>query len=165
MYKAQHDKRAREISCNIRDQVWLDTKKTDVGLSRKLCNKWQGTYHITEVKGSSTYRLRRCSDDVPNKVLINVNRLKKFYDSQDRPTNNVEVPTDDEMSDDEDNEEENAQDAEETVQTVIQPDSTEPVRNDTRVQRHTNDDRKNEDSDLCLVERIVKAKCINKNAL
>ncbi|CAG2217030.1 unnamed protein product [Mytilus edulis] len=161
-YKAQHDKRAREISYNIRDKVWLDTKKTEVGLSRKLCNKWQGPYYITEVKGKSTYRLRRCSDDVPIKGLINVNRLKKFYDPQDRPTNNVDVPTDDEMSDDDDNEEvENAEDDDEIGQTDTQPDSNDPTQNNTQVQRHTNDDRKNDDSDLYLVERIVKAKRIN----
>ena len=64
------------------------------------------------------------------------------------------------MSDDED-EEENAQDADEIVQTDTQPDSNDPTQNDTQVQRHTNDDRKNDDSDLYLVERIVKAKRIN----
>ncbi|VDI21081.1 Hypothetical predicted protein, partial [Mytilus galloprovincialis] len=37
----------------------------------------------------------------------------------------------------------------------------DPTQNDTQVQRHTNDDRKNDDSDLYLVERIVKAKRIN----
>ncbi|CAC5384529.1 unnamed protein product [Mytilus coruscus] len=85
-----------------------------------------------------------------------------FYDPQDRPTNNVDVPTDDEMSDDEDNEEKNAEDADEIVQTDTQPDSNDPIRNDTtQVQRHTNDDRNNDDSDLYLVERIVKAKRIN----
>ncbi|CAC5417686.1 unnamed protein product [Mytilus coruscus] len=87
-----------------------------------------------------------------------IEKLKKFYDPQDRPTNNVDVPTDDEMSDDEDNEEENAEDADEIVQTDTQPDSNDPIRNDTQVQRHTNDDRNNDDSDLYLVERIVKAK-------
>ncbi|CAC5407871.1 unnamed protein product [Mytilus coruscus] len=86
---------------------------------------------------------------------------KKFYDPQDRPTNNVDVPTDDEMSDDEDNEEKNAEDADEIVQTDTQPDSNDPIRNNTQVQRHTNDDRNNDDSDLYLVERIVKAKRIN----
>ncbi|CAC5365054.1 unnamed protein product [Mytilus coruscus] len=41
------------------------------------------------------------------------------------------------------------------------PDSNDPIRNDTQIQRHTNDDRNNDDSDLYLVERIVKAKRIN----
>ncbi|CAC5363969.1 unnamed protein product [Mytilus coruscus] len=42
------------------------------------------------------------------------------------------------------------------------PDSSDPIRNDTQIQRHTNDDRNNDDSDLYLVERIVKkAKRIN----
>ena len=90
-------------------------------------------------------------------------RLKQYHDPQDtnkcRPTSNVDVSTDDEMSDDED-EEENAQDADEIVQTDTQPDSNDPTQNDTQVQRHTNDDRKNDDSDLYLVERIVKAKVL-----
>ncbi|CAC5380701.1 unnamed protein product [Mytilus coruscus] len=95
-------------------------------------------------------------------VLARAITRENAREAQKKPTNNVDVPTDDEMSDDEDNEEENAQDAEETVQTDTQPDSNEPVRNDTQVQRHTNDDRKNEDSDLYLVKRIVKAKRIKK---
>ncbi|CAC5413251.1 unnamed protein product [Mytilus coruscus] len=74
------------------------------------------------------------------------------YILDDDPLNNVDVPTDDEMSDGEDNEE-NAQDAEKIVQTDTQPEN--------QVQRHTNDDRNNDDSDLYLVERIVKAKRIN----
>ncbi|VDI16569.1 Hypothetical predicted protein [Mytilus galloprovincialis] len=98
----------------------------------------------------------------PSKVGPVAKQLKKFYDPQDRPTNNVDVPTDDEMSDDDDNEEvENAEDDDEIGQTDTQPDSNDPTQNNTQVQRHTNDDRKNDDSDLYLVERIVKAKRIN----
>ncbi|CAC5397899.1 CBX5 [Mytilus coruscus] len=41
------------------------------------------------------------------------------------------------------------------------PRLNDPIRNDTQVQRHTNDDRNNDDSDLYLVERIVNAKRIN----
>ncbi|VDI13638.1 Hypothetical predicted protein [Mytilus galloprovincialis] len=152
-YKAQHDKNAREATFKIRDKVWMDTKTTPVGYSRKLCNKWQGPYYITEVTGKNTYKLRRCSDDVPIKGPVNANRLKQYHDPQDRPTNNVDVPTDDEMSDDED-EEENAQDADEIVQTDTQPEN--------QVQRNTDDIRTNDDPDLYQVERIIHAKRINK---
>ncbi|VDI15195.1 Hypothetical predicted protein [Mytilus galloprovincialis] len=75
-YKAQHDKNAREATFKIRVKVWMDTKTTPVGYSRKLCNKWQGPYYITEVTGKNTYKLRRCSGDVPIKGPVNANRLK-----------------------------------------------------------------------------------------
>ncbi|CAC5374986.1 unnamed protein product [Mytilus coruscus] len=136
-YKAQHDKNAREATFRIRDKVWMDLKTMPVGYSRKLCNKWQGPYYITEVTSRNTYKLRRCSDDVPIKGPVNANSLKQYHDPQDRPTNNVDVPTDDEMSDDEDNEEENAQDAEKIVQTDTQPEN--------QVQRHTDNIRTNDD--------------------
>ncbi|CAG2254581.1 unnamed protein product [Mytilus edulis] len=131
----------------------MDTKTTPVGYSRKLCNKWQGPYYITEVTGKNTYKLRRCSDDVPIKGPVNANRLKQYHDPQDRPTNNVDVPTDDEMSDDED-EEENTQDTDEIVQNDIQPEN--------EVQRNNDDNRTNDDPDMYQVERIIHAKRINK---
>ncbi|CAC5388195.1 unnamed protein product [Mytilus coruscus] len=124
-------------------------------------HSFNSSYSRSQDKSTNSALLVTYGDDVPIKGLINVNRLKKFYDSQDRPTNNVDVPTDDEMSDDEDNEEKNDENADEIVQTDTQPDSNDPIRNDTQVQRHTNDDRNNDDSDLYLVERIVKAKRIN----
>ncbi|XP_071176347.1 chromo domain-containing protein cec-1-like [Mytilus edulis] len=65
------------------------------------------------------------------------------------------------MSDDDDNEEEIAEDDDEIVRTDTQPDSNDPTQNDTQVQRNTNDVRNNDDSDLYLVERIVKSKRIN----
>ncbi|VDI07329.1 Hypothetical predicted protein [Mytilus galloprovincialis] len=126
-YKAQHDKNAREATFKIRDKVWMDTKTTPVGYSRKLCNKWQGPYYITEVTGKNTYKLRRCSDDVPIKGPVNANRLKQYHDPQDRPTNNVDVPTDDD-----DDEEKIAEGDDEIVQTDTQPDSNDPTQNDTQ---------------------------------
>ncbi|VDI35440.1 Hypothetical predicted protein [Mytilus galloprovincialis] len=80
----------------------------------------------------------------PSKVGPVAKQLKKFYDPQDRPTNNVDVPTDDEMSDDDDDnkEAENAEDDDEIGQTDIQPENEVPP--------NTDDIRTNDDPDLYL---------------
>ncbi|CAG2184663.1 unnamed protein product [Mytilus edulis] len=71
------------------------------------------------------------------------------------------LQTEDSNHDDDDNEEEIVEDDDEIIQTDTQQESNNPTQNNTQVQRHTNDDRKNDDSDLYLVERIVKSKRIN----
>lgn len=51
-YKIQHDKNAKEPHFAVRDKVWLDSKKHPVGLSPKLCNRWDGPYYIAEDRGN-----------------------------------------------------------------------------------------------------------------
>ena len=89
-YKAQHDKKAKEPVFQVRDKVWLDTRKHPVGLSPKMCKRWDGPYYITEDRGNHTFKLRRCSDNAPVKVPMNANRLRLYHDPQDRPTDHVE---------------------------------------------------------------------------
>ncbi|CAC5426670.1 unnamed protein product [Mytilus coruscus] len=158
-YKAQHDKNIERQFLEFEIKFgWIQRLRH----SRKLCNKWQGPYYITEVTGKNTYKLRRCSDDVTIKGTVNANRLKQYHDPQNRPTNNVDCPTDDEMSDNEDNDGENDQNTDEIVQIRTQPDTGQPFQIENQVQRHTDDIRTNDDPDLYQVERIIKAKLIHK---
>ena len=49
-----------------------------IGLSPKLCNKWDGPYYITDVADNNTVKLRRYSDNVELKTRINVTRLRPY---------------------------------------------------------------------------------------
>ncbi|CAG2195478.1 unnamed protein product [Mytilus edulis] len=148
-----------------KDGIAVDTTKTDAiktfpipqNITDVRAFLGLANYYRKFVKGfskiaSPLHRLL-VKDDVPIKGPVNANRLKQYHDPQDRPTNNVDVPTDDEMSDDED-EEENTQDADEIVQNDIQPEN--------EVQRNNDDNRTNDDPDMYQVERIIHAKRINK---
>lgn len=97
--------------------------------------------------------LRRCSDNAAVKVPTNANRLKRFYDPQDRPTNNE---TND--SDDDDNEEQ---------EPDAQPDDNIHTDNNDDTHQQNNDDNTNSDNDinndenLYMVEKIIKTKIDN----
>ena len=147
----QHHKNAKEQNFAVRDKVWNDSKKHTVGLSPKLCNRWDGPYYRNEDRGNQTYTcmLRRCSDNAP----VNANRLKRFYDPQDRPTNNEAND-----SDDDDNEEQ---------EPVAQPKDNIHTDNNDDTHQQNNDDNTNSDNDICndeylyMVEKIIKTKIDN----
>ncbi|VDI75598.1 Hypothetical predicted protein [Mytilus galloprovincialis] len=86
-YKTQHDKNVEEPSFYILDKVWLYCTRTPVGLSPKLQRKWTGPYYIAEHIGEYTYRLRKASDNKILKAPVHANRLKKYLDPKNRPTN------------------------------------------------------------------------------
>ena len=86
-YKTQYDKKALETRLEPGDQVWLYCIKTPKGVSRKLHRKWLGPYYITQRGPNHTFKLRRCRDNEELKSLVHANRLKKYYDPRDRPTN------------------------------------------------------------------------------
>ncbi|CAG2245678.1 unnamed protein product [Mytilus edulis] len=86
-YKTQHDKNVEEPTFFILDKVWLYCTRTPVGLSPKLQRKWTGPYYIAEHIGEYTYRLRKASDNKILKAPVHANRLKKYLDPKNRPTN------------------------------------------------------------------------------
>ena len=86
-YKKQYDKTSKDSNLEAGDQVWLFCIKTPKGASRKLWRKWIGPYYITQKGPNHTFKLRKCSDNVEVKSLIHANRLKRYFDPKDRPTN------------------------------------------------------------------------------
>ena len=54
------------------------------GLSPKLSHKWTGPYYVTEVTGRNTVKLRWCSSNKDVRSRINITRLRKYYDPDDR---------------------------------------------------------------------------------
>ncbi|ESO98705.1 hypothetical protein LOTGIDRAFT_158653 [Lottia gigantea] len=118
------------------------------GLAPKLCKKWLGPYYIVDNKPNHTFKLRRFSDDKPLKSLVNVARLKQYYDPATRPTNIPEI-SDGEM-DPEEITEESAQMLDEP-QNHTQPDNTHPLdQQPTQRHKQLSDDQ---------IEKIIK--CAN----
>ncbi|XP_061175622.1 uncharacterized protein LOC133184550 [Saccostrea echinata] len=89
-YKTQHDKRATPPEFRIHEKVWLRSKKKQVGLTPKLCNKWIGPFYIIEDNHNNTYKLRNCADNTELKSAAHADDLKPFHDPEIRPTNRLD---------------------------------------------------------------------------
>ena len=82
--KANHDKKAKEVSYSIGQRVWLFTPNNRKGLSFKLTHNWHGPYRILAKKSPVNYLLD--SNDERNYMqIVHVNRLKPFISYNDRP--------------------------------------------------------------------------------
>ena len=82
--KANHDKKAKEVSYSIGQRVWLFTPNNRKGLSSKLTHNWHGPYRILAKKSPVNYLLD--SNDERNYMqIVHVNRLKPFISYNDRP--------------------------------------------------------------------------------
>lgn len=55
------------------------------GQSSKLWHRWVGPYYISQLGPNYTAKLRRCSDNKESKSLVHFNRLKPYFDPNDRP--------------------------------------------------------------------------------
>ncbi len=86
-YKQLHDKNAEKPSYRVGDRVWLYCTKTPVGKSPKLLKKWTGPYYIASRFDKYTYKLQRADDHRAVKSRIHANRLKLYFDPDERPTN------------------------------------------------------------------------------
>ena len=86
-YKHQYDKKTKEPDFRSAQRVWLYCTKVPVGKAPKLHRKWVGPYYITMLGPNYTYKLRHCATNKEVKSLVNVMRLKPYFDPENRPTN------------------------------------------------------------------------------
>ncbi|PIK54034.1 hypothetical protein BSL78_09063 [Apostichopus japonicus] len=83
--KALYDQSTRVPEFTIGDRVWLYCRKVPQGISVKLFCKWTGPYYICASGPNFTFKLRNCKDNKEVKSLVHSNRLKIYFDPQDRP--------------------------------------------------------------------------------
>ena len=83
-YKKYNDQKVKEPTYEPGDKVWLYNPKVPVGLSRKFHRKWTGPFYITLKGPNYTVKLRACSDNSEVKSMIHCNRLKPYFDPDDR---------------------------------------------------------------------------------
>ena len=84
--KKRHDSKVKAKNFAVGDRVLMQQCRRFPGLSPKLSHKWTGPYYVTEVTGRNTVKLRWCSSnkDVHVRSRINITRLRKYYDPDDR---------------------------------------------------------------------------------
>ena len=78
--KENYDKKTKEPEFRIGQRVLIRVYKTPVGLSRKLQDKSDGPYYISDIGPNHTYRLVHCQTHKPMKSLINAQHLRLYHD-------------------------------------------------------------------------------------
>lgn len=93
--KENSDQNARCPTYQVGQKVWVYTPVVPKGLSKKLKHHWHGPYRIVE-KLSPVHFVLRTTDNRRLAAVIHINRMKHFYDPDDRP---VSEPADIDPSD------------------------------------------------------------------
>lgn len=91
--KLHYDQTATTHEFELGQKVWVYTPKTRKGLSRKLLHTWHGPYRIIKKLSPAHYLLRTATN---NRVTttVHVNRMKPYFDPNDRP---IQGPPDDDI--------------------------------------------------------------------
>ena len=82
--KEHYDKTSRPVQYEIGGKVWVYTPKTKKGLSKKLLHNFHGPYRIVAKLSPVHFRLRTL-DNRPVSVPVHANRMKPYFDPNDRP--------------------------------------------------------------------------------
>ena len=78
--KGNYDKKAKEPEFRVGQTLLLRVYKIPKGLSRKLPDKSDGPYLITELGPNHTYKLLNCATNKTIKSLINPQHLRLYHD-------------------------------------------------------------------------------------
>ncbi len=95
--KARYDLKSAPVLYQIGQRIWVYTPKTQKGLSKKLLHRWHGPYRIVQRLSPVTFKL--CNS--ANRLVaapVHVNRIKPFYDANDRPIEPPSEAIDDDFS-------------------------------------------------------------------
>jgi hypothetical protein len=78
--KEHYDKKTKEPEFTVGQTLLIRVYTVPVGLSRKLQDKSDGPYLITELGPNHIYRLVNCKTNKPLKSLINAQHLRLYCD-------------------------------------------------------------------------------------
>ena len=88
--KEQYDRTSKPVPFDIGCKVWVYTPKSKKGLSKKLMHNYHGPYRIVARLSPVHFRLRTM-DNRPVAVPVHANRMKPYFDPNDRP---IDPPSD-----------------------------------------------------------------------
>ena len=88
--KEQYDRTSKPVPFYIGCKVWVYTPKSKKGLSKKLMHNYHGPYRIVARLSPVHFRLRTM-DNRPVAVPVHANRMKPYFDPNDRP---IDPPSD-----------------------------------------------------------------------
>ena len=95
--KERYDRDGNSDTFQVGDTVWLYVPKCPPNLSRKLVHKWHGPYRIIEKPKEIHCFLRSCDSNKLLPVPVHVNRLKRAFERNLRPADEIENELDDEL--------------------------------------------------------------------
>jgi hypothetical protein len=78
-------KRTRHVPYTVGDKVWLYHPETPQNRCPKFLHRWFGPYDIVRQPGPVTFTIKSC-DKMARERTVHVSRLKKYHDTQARPT-------------------------------------------------------------------------------
>ena len=82
--KLLYDQQSNSPEYDLGQQVWLYTPKSKKGLSKKLRHNWHGPMRICKKLSPVSYKVRAPSNS-RIATTVHVNRMKLYYDPNDRP--------------------------------------------------------------------------------
>ena len=82
--KEHYDRTSKPVPFDIGCKVWVYTPKSKKGLSKKLMHNYHGPYRIVARLSPVHFRLRTM-DNRPVAVPVHANRMKPYFDPNDRP--------------------------------------------------------------------------------
>ena len=107
--KEYYDQKARDVSYNVGERVWLYTPNKKKGLSSKLTHNWHGPFRILS-KTSPVNYLLDANDERSVTQIVHVNRLKPFISTNIRPDTPADGQTENPEDEDSHSVEENSDD-------------------------------------------------------
>jgi hypothetical protein len=85
VYKEKYDRKGtREPEFPVGTKVLLFTPKTKLGFNRKMTTKYTGVFEVIEQLPNYTCRLRDCETGKEHPGTVHTNRLKKFYEKDEK---------------------------------------------------------------------------------
>jgi hypothetical protein len=85
VYKEKYDRKGtREPEFPVGTKVLLFTPKTKLGFNRKMTTKYSGVFEVIEQLPNYTCRLRDCETGKEHPGTVHTNRLKKFYEKDEK---------------------------------------------------------------------------------
>ena len=87
--KEQYDKTAAPVQYDVGSKVWVFTPKKPKGLSKKLSHNFHGPNRIVSKLSPVHFKLHTM-ENRPVSVPVHANRLKPYFDPNDRP---IAAPT------------------------------------------------------------------------
>ena len=149
--KERYDLKAVPNPYKIGQRVWVYTPKTQKGLSKKLLHHWHGPFRIVKKISPVNFKLRNSANRLVA-APVHVNRMKPFYDTNDRPIEPPNtIPTDNFCLNEDEIPEDSFQ-----VEPLVAPNEQNESEIATCIpEAHSHD---SDDSSVYKIEKILKTR-------
>ena len=132
IFKAYHDRNAKQPNFKVGQYVLIKIEKIPKGECKKLYPKYSGPYYITKASPKHSYQLRNTATNKLLKCFVHASRLKHYKDRTDLYRGDEDSETEDENTDDIQENNENTHDNSTNTKENNQPNENDhPLTSDT----------------------------------